>query len=74
MSREILGALQNAAEANPEQAKQLIQQLKAKWESMSAEDRQAALEKLKELQGKMANLSDDERSEIASAINSLGQQ
>ena len=47
------------------------QQLRGEWESMSPQDREAAIGKLRELQSRLAGLTDSERSEIASAINSL---
>jgi uncharacterized protein YjbJ (UPF0337 family) len=65
---EILGALQDAAAANPEQAKEFVGQLKEKWDSLSDEQKQEALAKLGELRDKIADLPDDQKAEIADLI------
>jgi hypothetical protein len=65
---EILGAIQDAASANPEQAKQFVAGLKEKYDAMSPEEQQQAIAKLKDLRDQVAGLPDDQKAEIADMI------
>ena len=65
---EILGAIQDAAKANPEQAKEFVAQIKAKWETLSPEEREQALQKLGEVKDKVAGLPEEQKTEIANLI------
>jgi len=71
MPAQILDAIQSVAADHPEEAKRVIQQLRGKWETMSPEDREQAIAKLREMQGKLSGLTDEQRTEIAMAINSF---
>jgi hypothetical protein len=63
-----MDALRDAAAANPEKAQELIGDLKAKFDSLSPEEQQEAIEKLREIKDKAANLPDDKKAEIADLI------
>ncbi len=65
---DILGALQDAAAANPEKAQEVVADLKAKFDELTPEQQQQAMEKLGELRDKVANLSEDQKADIESFI------
>ena len=71
MAGAILTAIQNVAADNPEEVKKVVQQVRGRWDSLSAAERQEAIAKLREMQGRLGGLTDEQRTEIAMAINSL---
>jgi len=46
---EILGALTDVASANPEQTKEFVAKIKERWETLTPEQKEEALQKLGEL-------------------------
>jgi hypothetical protein len=64
----ILDALQDAAAANPEKARELLGQFKEQFDSLSPEDQQEAIAKLTEIRDEVAGLPEDQRAEIADMI------
>jgi hypothetical protein len=65
---EILDALRDAAAANPEKAQELVADLKAKFDSLSPEEQQEAIAKLKEVAEKAQNMPPEKKEEIAALI------
>lgn len=63
-----MGALRDAASANPEKAQELLGQLKEKYDSLSPEEQKEALAKLQEFKDQIADLPDDKKEEIAALI------
>lgn len=58
-----LGALQDAAAANPER-----HELKARFDELTPEQKRQAMEKLGELRDKVADLSEDQKADIEAFI------
>ena len=71
MAGAILTAIQSVSTENADEVKKVIQQVRGRWETLSPDERQQAIAKLRELQGKLGALTDEQRTEIAMAINSL---
>jgi hypothetical protein len=65
---EIMDALREAAAANPERAEELLGDLKAKFDSLSPEEQEEALEKLAEIKDQVAGLPEEKKAEIAELI------
>ena len=60
----ILDALQDAAAANPEKARELLGQFKEQFDSLSPEEQQEAIGKLTGIRDQVAGLPEDQRAEI----------
>ena len=71
MPAQILDAIQSVAADHPDEAKKIVQQVRGKWETLSPAEREQAITRLREMQGRLAGLTDEQRTEIAMAINSL---
>jgi len=68
---DILSALGDVAQANPEKAGQLLDDLKAKWDSMTPEEQEQAKAKLMELKDKVASMSPEQQAAIADKIRGI---
>jgi hypothetical protein len=61
---DIMGALSDAASANPEKAREVIIDLREKYDSLSPEQQREVMTKLGELKEKVAGLPEEQKQEI----------
>ena len=68
----ILDALQTLAAEHPERAEEILTNLKAKWDSLSDDQKAQVAGRLAEVRDQAASMTPEQKQQIADQILSLG--